>query len=148
MMSCLSLSGSDISIAAGRAPLPTGVEEGAARSQNLARGAVEVLVGTTVAAILATVVSPFVDNPVNSLAGSPLPPTLVEGARKATPPPSLEVASPHLPDSDRPVGGCLQHSWRQWQTISHDRWVTEVIHRGYELDFVSQPPLTPPIPLP
>ena len=129
-MSCLSLSGSGINIAVGRAPLPSGVEEGAARSQNRTREAVEVLVGTTVAAILATVVRPFKDSPVSSLAGSPLPPTLEEEARKATPPPSLEVESPHLPDSDGPVGGCLQNSWQQWQTISHDRWVTEVIRRG------------------
>ena len=76
-MSCLSLSGSDINIAVGRAPLPSGVKEGAARSPNRTREAVEVLVGTTVVANLATVVSPFVDSPVSSLAGSPLPLTLV-----------------------------------------------------------------------
>ena len=106
------------------------------------------MVGTTVAAIRATVIRPFVDSPASSLAGSLLPPTLEEEARKATPPPSLEVVSPHLPDSDGPVRGCLQNSWRQWQNISHDRWVTEVIRWGYELEFVSQLPLTPPIPLP
>ena len=93
-------------------------------------------------------IAPFEANSADSLVEGAMPasPSLVAKVKEVVP--ILATPPPPTRSTDVPVGGCLQSSWRQWQAISHDRWVTDVIRRGYALTFTDQPPLTRPIPLP
>ena len=47
---------------------------------------------------------------------------------------------PSIPFPHVPVGGRLIHFIPQWQQITTDLWVLEIIGAGYALEFVQNPP--------
>ena len=47
------------------------------------------------------------------------------------------------------VGGCLAARWEVWESWGAEPWVVQVLNVGYQVPFVSRPPLSPvPLPLP
>jgi hypothetical protein len=39
-----------------------------------------------------------------------------------------------------PVGGRLSHFFAEWQKITNDQWVLDIIQNGYKLEFIKKPP--------
>ena len=48
---------------------------------------------------------------------------------------SIIAKSPEIP-----VGGRLAHFLPEWEKITSDKWVLEVIREGYKLEFLEKPP--------
>ena len=39
-----------------------------------------------------------------------------------------------------PVGGRLSHFLPEWQRITSDKWVLDLVEHGYKLEFLKKPP--------
>ena len=39
-----------------------------------------------------------------------------------------------------PVGGRLSHYLKEWETVTADNWVLELIRDGYKMEFLRKPP--------
>ena len=55
-------------------------------------------------------------------------------------PVSLNLQNFLTPKPEVPVGGRLAHFLPEWQSVTSDKWVLEVIQHGYALEFADMPP--------